>query len=488
MEYKFQYFENTNVKIKSNIISYKFSNIQECIDICIKQQFGCFSIVNNTVYFNKEPAFVCLTNLNPEIGINTYIPIPFINNNIESNFQQKLNYQLYLNSLNEPTKPWFIQGNYILDNTKLKLKKPGFYNINYNIDIDLTKYSYNHKDYTSLLEYIKTKAEEIRNKNDIDIEIIRNKYMVVTYKNEELIVEELDETELMILMRLKKKKPNRVNCIDYNILMALGMKPENIKKPKVAIIFFGLTRSLPDIYKNLKENVFDEITNAGLDHDIFIHTYNINGKYINKWTGEEEKKYNNDAYKILNAKYVLLDNQDDIIKKLNFEEYYSKEHLGDWFGCTCEGMNTEDSVKYLIRNLVLALYSKKKITEEFEKYKGDYEYVILMRPDLKFETKLNPIKIMSLLNDDNMILPVKDTHKGCNDRICISKPKNILYYGKLYDKLLDYSNKKSIVSEVYLLDMLKEENIKIIFDPDILFQTVRCNGSTQTFIRQGNGK
>ena len=64
-------------------------------------------------------------------------------------------------------------------------------------------------------------------------------------------------------------------------------------------------------------------------------------------------------------------------------------------------------------------------------------------------------------NDDNMILPVKDTHKGCNDRICISKPKNILYYGKLYDKLLDYSNKKSIVSEVYLLDMLKEENIKI---------------------------
>jgi hypothetical protein len=460
-----KYYENTDVKIKFNIFPYKFSDIEECMQLCINKKFGSFSTSNNIAYFNNETTVVCLTNLQPAPGINTYIPIPFINDNIDPNFQKSLENQKYLNSLREPTKPWFIPGNYILDNSKLKFKKPGYCKIN--TDVDTSKYSYN-KDYVSLIEYVKQKAEEMKHK------INRDKYKVTTYKNEELIVEELDDIELMILTSLTKTNPNSVNCIDYNILKALGLKTD---KPKVAIIFFGLTKNLSDVYDNLKEYVFDEITNNGLEYDIFIHTYNINGKYINKWTGEESN-YNNNAYKILNANHVLLDNQDDVIKNLNFEDYYSKEHLGDWVGCTCEGMNTEDSVKYLIRNLMLALYSKKKVTEEFEKYKDDYEYVILMRPDLKFEKKINPVKIMSLLNDDNMILPVKDTNIGCNDRLCISKPNNVIYYGKLFDQLLDYSKKKPIVSEVYLLDMLKEKNIKIIFDEEILFDTIRVDGTT----------
>ena len=62
----------------------------------------------------------------------------------------------------------------------------------------------------------------------------------------------------------------------------------------------------------------------------------------------------------------------------------------------------------------------------------------------------------------NIIIPKKDWHSGCNDRISIGKPHIILYYGKLFDELKDYSMKKSIISERYLLDKLNEKNITII--------------------------
>lgn len=56
---------------------------------------------------------------------------------------------------------------------------------------------------------------------------------------------------------------------------------------KIAIIFFGLTRSLMEIYPQLKENVFDILALNNIEYDIFIHTYQINKEYVNRWSGKE---------------------------------------------------------------------------------------------------------------------------------------------------------------------------------------------------------
>ena len=81
-----------------------------------------------------------------------------------------------------------------------------------------------------------------------------------------------------------------------------------MEKRKVAILFFGLTRSLRNIYNNLKENIFDELISKGYEYDIFIHTYSLENPYINQWTGERVNNYDNDAYKVLNPKYFIIEN------------------------------------------------------------------------------------------------------------------------------------------------------------------------------------
>ena len=104
---------------------------------------------------------------------------------------------------------------------------------------------------------------------------------------------------------------------------------------------------------------------------------------------------------------------------------------------------------------------KKRSIELLEKHMDEYDYVIITRPDLKWITPIPWKEIIEKLTDTNIILPSKDWWSGCNDKICICKPHIALYVGKLYDYLQKYSTYKSIVSEVFLKDMLDAVNIEI---------------------------
>lgn len=223
---------------------------------------------------------------------------------------------------------------------------------------------------------------------------------------------------------------------------------------KVAIIFFGLTRTLEKTIDSIKINLLAPLNENLMEYDIFIHTYKINGSYKNMWSGEYVTNYHNeDIEKILNPKYFIFDDQETITNNINFNEYYTK--LGNWTGMTSE------MTKYLIKNMCLALYSKKQITLLFEKHKDEYDYAILIRPDMKMDTKID-ICYFNELNNNNIIIPEKDWFHGCNDRFCIGVPNVILYCGKLFDELKQYSCEKSIISEVYFIDKLREQSIGII--------------------------
>ena len=235
---------------------------------------------------------------------------------------------------------------------------------------------------------------------------------------------------------------------------------------RVAIIFFGLTRSLRNIYKNLTENLFNELTNNGYTYDIFIHTYSLENPYINHWTGESISNYDNTAYKILNPKYYIIENQHSVEKKLNINSYCS--NLSNWKGCA----NTPEMKRYLVRNMVLALHSKKTVTKLFKEHKNEYDYAIITRPDQILHAKLNT-NVFSVLNDRNIIIPYEHSYYGYNDRFCIAKPNVAIKYGSAFYVLKLYSQIGKVVSEVFMKDYLKSLGLKIIFSP-IKTQLIRC--------------
>ena len=246
------------------------------------------------------------------------------------------------------------------------------------------------------------------------------------------------------------------------------METNTTKKPKVAILFFGLTRSLPDTIDAMKRNFFQPILDAGMEYDVFMHTYIINGEYKNRWSDENLREYDNEQYKLLDPKYFITDIQEDILSEIHLDDYLTK--LESW-----TGFNGELTC-FLIRNMILALKSKKRITEILEEHIEEYDYVIITRPDLKFTDPIPFTEIISPLTEHNIAIPSQEWWAGCNDKVCICKPNIGLYVGKLSDHLLEYSTHKSIVSERYFKDMLDALEIGII-PCELHFDTIRARNN-----------
>jgi hypothetical protein len=225
----------------------------------------------------------------------------------------------------------------------------------------------------------------------------------------------------------------------------------------MAILFWGLTRSLKDVYKSLKTNIFDVLNDHDIEYDIFIHTYILPNSYTNPYVNTKITNYDNESYKLLNPKYYILENQDKVEHNLQIPKYFSK--LSDWVGCA----TTLEKKCFFVRNMVLAQHSKKTVTDLFTPYKNNYDYVMFTRPDQALHTKINP-SAFHLLNNNNIFIPKEHSYHGLNDRMCIARPNIGIIYGNSFNFLLVYSEKTTIVSEVFLKKYLEFKNIHIIYN------------------------
>lgn len=253
-------------------------------------------------------------------------------------------------------------------------------------------------------------------------------------------------------------------------------------KPKVALVFYGLLRSIQYTLPNLQKQVFCALTNAGYEYDIYCHNYTFpqNHKYSNARSREYNIDLDPNAYKLLNPKYYISDNQLDIAAELNLESY--RTHGDPW---AKTGFKTMD-------NYLLAMYSRKKVTELLaqniasDPQNHEYTMVMFLRSDVLFEKELPIPKLLTLITEQGSKGPlttrvclIPNFHHwlgGLNDRMFISKPSLALEYGRAFDKLLDLSKERKLHSEQInkhlIIDVYHATPILV----PIFFARVRANG------------
>ena len=233
------------------------------------------------------------------------------------------------------------------------------------------------------------------------------------------------------------------------------------KLPKVALAFWGITRSLKYTIKSIKKNVFDELKIAGINYDVFIHTYKINN-YVNKRANEKKgTKINHNEYKLLNPIDVIISNQDDVKKNLNMKSY--RTHKDPW-----------KSDYETVDNFICAMYSKNQVTELIEK-NGVYDYIIFLRPDVKYLNKFD-IKFFDIIDDNTICIPDFHNYGNFNDRFCLANFKNGLLYGKLFQFMLLFSQFNSLHAEKfnnYYMRYYYKLDIKLV---PFYFNRVRADG------------
>jgi len=232
------------------------------------------------------------------------------------------------------------------------------------------------------------------------------------------------------------------------------------KKPKIALCFYGLNRSTNYTIDSINKCIFNALKELNFTYDIYLHTYKLTNPYTNTRNGEENIMLDNNLYKLINPDVYKIDDHDEIKKSIDLIKYRSK---GDPWGNNFKSLG----------NLILGLYSLNQVTQLWKTSNKTYDYIIYLRPDVKF---LSPLKLSFFINLNNSNIAIPHFYEyPINDRFAIGKPSIMLIYGERYINAYDYSLINKLHAEEYLNYLLKINKITII-KINFNFHRIRANG------------
>lgn len=239
---------------------------------------------------------------------------------------------------------------------------------------------------------------------------------------------------------------------------------------KVAICFWGLTRSLKYTLDSINNYIFDVFKINNVEYRIFMHTYTVHNKYNNSRAGEKDITLNNEEYKCINPDYVILDNQEEVKSSINFLQYRTRR---DPWNNNYETMD----------NFILAMYSKKRLLELFQDNDdGSYTHFLMIRPDVKYLNNFD-INWLTRIKDDEIYVPnfgIFGSYGGFNDRMALMCNKKVfVLYNSVFDMMLEYSKKHRLHSESINRFNMNTNKIITVFIP-FYFNRVRANGYENT--------
>ena len=231
---------------------------------------------------------------------------------------------------------------------------------------------------------------------------------------------------------------------------------------RVALAFWGLTRSLKYTIGSINEKILNSLKKNNIEYKIFMHAWTVNSVYNNTRAKEANIHLDNEEYKLLSPDYFETHDQDEFKKNINLNAF--RTHKDPW------------NTKYeTVNNFICAMFSKSRCTQLISKSNENFDYIIFLRPDCMYLTNFD-ISFLKLVNDNTICIPNFALYNNFNDRFCITNMATYQLYGDVFSKLFMYSKNFSLHSETVHYNIIKQHNINIQLIK-FKFKRVRANGT-----------
>ena len=193
-------------------------------------------------------------------------------------------------------------------------------------------------------------------------------------------------------------------------------------KPKIAVCFFGITRSLSHTIASIERNVLDPARNSG-NVTIYSHFF-LQRDLVNRRSGEKGH-LDLGEHRLLPSSFLHLEEPDACLEEHDFERLKA---AGDAW---------QDDFQSL-RNLVHQLHSMNVVAAAA--LEGGAEVCLFCRPDLAYHDSLSrPIHRAVAARKPTVFLPRWEPHGGYNDRFAIcAGTEAIIAYGQRIRCLHDF--------------------------------------------------
>ena len=231
---------------------------------------------------------------------------------------------------------------------------------------------------------------------------------------------------------------------------------------KIALGFWGITRSLKYTIQSIQQFIINPLRRHNIEIVIYMHTFSINSKYNNIRTGEMNIQLDNEEYKLLKPNHIRIDDQDIIKSKICIHEYRTQPD--PWK----TNYNSVD-------NFICAMYSKNQVVNMIEKSQQQFDYIMFLRPDVKYLHPF-PIEYLKHVRNNTICIPNFAKFYNFNDRFAITNMNTYKLYGALFDELMEYSKTGMLHSEKYQQTQLTKRNIRLVYIP-FFFNRIRFTGT-----------
>jgi len=231
---------------------------------------------------------------------------------------------------------------------------------------------------------------------------------------------------------------------------------------RVALCFFGLTKDLSHVRENLSEYIFTPLMKQGFTYDLYGHSYHLSIQ-TNKRNGEKELPIN--PYSLTQLPNITV--------RYSTTEEADQYNPFSFYLQNGNGWSTEEDPNTIMLYYIRQLYSLNELTKLWTTVNKHYDYVIYLRPDVRFTTPLT----LEELPEDTIATPNFHRFKGYNDRFAYGSSKAMALYGSrlLYLPLYFQKCKKPLHAETYLRTFFTLQGLSNRFVP-IHFIRVRANG------------
>eukprot|EP00892_Ulva_mutabilis_P003126 jgi/Ulvmu1/12814/UM097_0043.1 len=236
--------------------------------------------------------------------------------------------------------------------------------------------------------------------------------------------------------------------------------------PRVALLFFGLTRSLKYTLPSIESNVVGPLREAGVQTDVFLHTYNDTDDAQSKGTDTTE-------WRMLHpSKYIITSQQTFIDKTHSKRDACWKVGTG-WVHEPAQQQQRN------VLNLLCQLNSLREVADLWHRHAAaaglQYRSVIFLRPDVLY---MDPLPVESILSIKEGTVSVPDWahYKGMNDRFAALGPLSAAIWKERLMFTMQKCREKPLHSEAFTFDFAMENNLQVNLLENFEFFRIRSTG------------
>jgi len=239
---------------------------------------------------------------------------------------------------------------------------------------------------------------------------------------------------------------------------------------KVALCFWGLTRSLKFTIDSIREYILKPLDDNNIEYAIFMHTFSMSSKYYNPRAGEENIQLDFDEHHLLSPDFFKMEDQDAIKEQIQIKKYRT---LPDpW------------NTNYIcLDNFICAMYSKKQLGIMVKESNIHFDYIVYLRPDVRYITPLDQ-RYFHVTHQNTICTPNFHLFPKLNDRLAIITSSNLKTYSEMFDEMYEYSRLYPLHSERFQHNIITRRfrwNVQYI---PIHFNRVRADGREEPDTRQ----